>query len=312
MLYLIALLCATSAALVIVGVAQLLPARSGGVARRLAELEHSGENPFGVLQRRQRQARRDRWEAVLQHLGERLSGKEENAEISAARQRMIQAGLQNPNAAAIYTGTRIVLPLGLGLIGLVFIPSFGGLGLILVSWLAAIGWIVPSFWVDGRIRRRQSEIRRALADALDLMITCVEAGLGINQTLMKVADEIRYVSTTLSSELMQVNFEIRAGRPREEALRDLAERTGVDDVRELTTMLIQADRFGTSISQGLRVHSETLRVKRRQRAEEAAAKTSIKILFPVLICIFPGLFVVIIGPAAIRIYESLIGGVFGG
>jgi tight adherence protein C len=312
MVYLIALLCATSAALVIVGVAELLPARSTGVARRLAELEHAGENPFGVLQRRQRQARRDRWEAVLQHLGERLSGKEENAEFSAARQRMIQAGLQNPNAAAIYTGIRIVLPLGLGLLGVVFIPSFGGLGLILVSWLAAIGWIVPSFWIDGRVRRRQSEIRRALADALDLMITCMEAGLGINQTLIKVAEEIRYVSTTLSSELMQVNFEIRAGRPREEALRNFAERTGVDDVRELTTMLIQADRFGTSVSQGLRVHSETLRVKRRQRAEEAAAKTSIKILFPVLICIFPGLFVVIIGPAAIRIYESLIGGVFGG
>jgi tight adherence protein C len=311
MVYLIALLSATSMALLIVALADLAPATGGGIARRLAELDHAADHPFAAV-RRDRQARRDRWETLLQRVGERFSRPEADRDVSATRRRMLQAGLQNSNAAALFFGVRILLPVGLAAFGLVSVPSFGGLGLIAVAWMAAIGWIVPSFWLDGRIRKRQAEIRRALADALDLMVTCVEAGLGINQTLLKVAEEIRYVSDALSEELMQVNLEIRAGRPREEALRNLAERTGVDDVRELTTMLIQADRFGTSISHGLRVHSETLRIKRRQRAEEAAAKTSIKILFPVLVCIFPGLFVVIIGPAAIRIYESLIGGVLGG
>jgi tight adherence protein C len=120
------------------------------------------------------------------------------------------------------------------------------------------------------------------------MVTCVEAGLGLNQAIMRVAEEIRHISTELSKELMMVNFEIRAGRPREEALRNLGERTGVDDLRELTTMLIQTDRFGTSVAQALRVHSDTLRTKRRQRAEEAAAKTTIKILFPMLLLHLPG------------------------
>jgi tight adherence protein C len=192
------------------------------------------------------------------------------------------------------------------------VSTAGGIGMLLAICVAALAWIAPSFWLDARIRSRQREIRKALADALDMMVTCVEAGLGINQAIQRVADEIRYISETLSRELMLVNLEIRAGRPREEALRAFADRTGVDDVRELTATLIQSDRFGTSVAQALRVHADTLRTKRRQRAEEEAAKTTIKILFPVLFCIFPGLFVVIIGPGAIRIYENLVNGAFGG
>jgi tight adherence protein C len=309
MIYLIALMFALSVGLVILALAQLVPARSGNIARRLAELEQVGNSPFGVTQRRDRQARRERWEAVLKELGERVSG--EGSELPELRRRMIQAGYQNPGAPSLFTGARIAIPLLLGALGLLLVPSRGGMGLLAVIFLAALGWVAPSFWLDKRIKKRQKEIRQALADALDLMVTCVEAGLGINQAIMRVSEEIRHISVALSQELAMVNFEIRAGRPREEALRNLGERTGVDDLRELTSMLIQTDRFGTSVAQALRVHSDTMRVKRRQRAEEEAAKTTIKILFPLLFCIFPGLFVVIIGPGGIRIYEALIKTGFG-
>jgi tight adherence protein C len=311
MVYLTALLFALSVGLVIVAVAQLLPARSAGIARRLAELEQVGASPFGVTQRRDRQARRERWEGVLKDLGERVASKE--SDVSETRRRMVQAGFQNPTAPAVFSGVRIVMPLLLGGLGFLGFSVSGVNPLVPAMFGAAFGWVAPSFWLDRRINRRKKEIQLALADALDLMVTCVEAGLGINQAIMRVAEEIRHISTELSKELAMVNFEIRAGRPREEALRNLGDRTGVDDLRELTSMLIQTDRFGTSVAQALRVHSDTLRTKRRQRAEEAAAKTTIKILFPVLFCIFPGLFVVIIGPGAINIYETLIkGGGLGG
>jgi tight adherence protein C len=309
MVYLIALLFALSTGLVIVAVAQILPSRAASVSRRLAELEQVGASPFGVSQRRKRQQRRDRWEGVLKELGERVSG--DGSDVPDTRKRMIRGGFMNPSAPAVFSGVRIVLPLVLGGLGIVFVPASGTLGLLAAIFLGVLGWIGPSFWLDGRIRKRQKEIQTALADAIDLMVTCVEAGLGLNQAIMRVSEEIRHVSVELSKELAMVNFEIRAGRPREEALRNLGERTGVDDLRELTTMLVQTDRFGTSVAQALRVHSDTLRTMRRQRAEEAAAKTTVKILFPLLFCIFPGLFVVIIGPGFIRIYEALTSGAFG-
>jgi tight adherence protein C len=310
MVYLIAGLFAISVSMVIVAVAQLIPARSAGINRRLAELQQISSSPFEVTQRRGRQARRDRWEGILQELGERVSKKDSDA--TDLRQRMVQAGFSSPAAPAVYSGVRIAAPLLLVLVGFTLGTAFGIGGLLPMMMGGVAGYILPSFWLDGRIKKRQKEIRLALADALDLMVTCVEAGLGLNQAIMRVADEIRHVSTELSKELMMVNFEIRAGRPREEALRNLGERTGVDDLRELTTMLIQTDRFGTSVAQALRVHSDTLRTKRRQRAEEAAAKTTIKILFPLLFCVFPGLFVVLIGPGGIQIYEAIVKNGIGG
>jgi tight adherence protein C len=141
-------------------------------------------------------------------------------------------------------------------------------------------------------------------------VVSVEAGLGLNQALVRVSEEIYRISPVLSEQLALVNLEIRAGTSREEALRNLAERTGLQDISSLVGMLIQTDRFGTSVAQALRVHSETMRTKRRQRAEEAAAKTTIKMVFPLVFCIFPALFVVILGPALIQIYKALAG--FGG
>jgi tight adherence protein C len=153
-------------------------------------------------------------------------------------------------------------------------------------------------------------MQKALPDALDMLVVSVEAGLGLNQALVRVSEEIYRLSPVLSEQLALVNLEIRAGTSREEALRNLAERTGLQDISSLVGMLIQTDRFGTSVAQALRVHADTMRTKRRQRAEEAAAKTTIKMVFPLVFCIFPALFVVILGPALIQIYKALAG--FGG
>jgi tight adherence protein C len=175
---------------------------------------------------------------------------------------------------------------------------------VLALYLAAVGYILPVLVVRSKARRRQKEITLTLPDALDLLVVCVEAGLGLNQAFVRVADEIHPLSVITASEFHFLNLEIRAGTPRDEALRNLFERTGVEDIRSLTMMMIQADRFGTSIANALRVHSETLRDKRRQRAEEAAAKTTIKMIFPLVLCIFPALLVVLIGPGLIQILEA--------
>ena len=148
-------------------------------------------------------------------------------------------------------------------------------------------------------------MQKALPDALDLLVVCVEAGLGLNQATVRVAEEIERVSPVLSEQIGLVNLEIRAGTPRDEAFRNLGHRTGVQDIKSLMAMLIQTDRFGTSIAQALRTHAETMRQKRRQRAEEAAAKTTIKLVFPLVLFIFPALFVIILGPALIQIFEAL-------
>jgi tight adherence protein C len=306
MIYLTVFLFASSAGLLLVGAAQLLPGRRSEVAQRLVKLDEAIVNPFGTPYRRDRQARREKWEAVFQELGERITSKRPSAR--GLQQRVVQAGLHNPNAAAVFAGVRLLLPLALAGLGVLLLPSAGSLGLVAIIWLGAMGWIGPSFWLDRRIKARQHAIQRTLADALDLMVTCVEAGLGINQAIMRVADEIRHFAPVLSQELTLLNLEIRAGAPRAEALRNLADRTGVEDLREWTTIMIQTDRFGTSAADALRVHTDVLRTKRRQRAEEASAKAGVKILFPVLTCIFPGLFVVLIGPGGIMIYEVLITG----
>src|SRR4029077_3810513 len=150
------------------------------------------------------------------------------------------------------------------------------------------------------------KIRLSLADALDLLVVSVEAGLGLDQALTRVGSELRFAYPELSDELRLINLELRAGKARAEALRNLADRTGVDDLSALVTMLIQTDKFGTSVAQSLRVYSETLRTKRRQRAEEAAAKTGVKMVFPLVFCIFPAIWVVTIGPAAIKFVQVLV------
>jgi tight adherence protein C len=187
------------------------------------------------------------------------------------------------------------------------LPLFGfssGQVLIGILWMGALGWVGPTFYVRSRLKARQKEVQLALADMLDMLVVCVEAGLGLNQALVRVADEIEHVSTVMSEQLAMVNLEMRAGTPRDEALKNLSERTGLADIRSLVNMMIQTDRFGTSVADALRVHSETMRTKRRQRAEEAAAKTTIKLVFPLVLFVFPAMFLVVIGPSALAIYRT--------
>jgi tight adherence protein C len=298
MLYLIAALFASSIGLGTVILVQLLPRRPAAVSRRLDELAQISTSPFNQSRRRERQSQRARLEALLQQIGERVQN---GAEQSAAAGLMVQAGFRKSNAATIYRGVRIAAPLALGGLGVLMSPFAGKSGLLLGMGLAVVGWILPAFYVGGRIRKRKKELQKALPDALDALVVCVEAGLGLNQAMVRVAEEIRHISTLMSEELTLTNLEMRAGVPREEALRGLASRTGLQDLRSLVTMLIQTDRFGTSIAQALRVQSDTLREKRKQRAEEAAAKTSIKMLFPLIFFIFPAMFVITLGPAVIQL-----------
>lgn len=301
MIYVIAAGFAVTIALLTLAAAQLVPARPGSVTRRLTELQQMGAGPFDAARRRERQTRRARLETLLQQLGARG---QTPANTSATRALLSHAGYRGPNAVAVYRGTRILLPAALGGSSLLLAPVVGSSGLTLAMGLAAMGWIAPAFHVGSRARSRRKELQRTLPDALDALVVCVEAGLGLNQAMVRVADEIRHISVLLSDELAMVNLEIRAGTPREEALRGLAERTGHPDIRALVTMLIQTDRFGTSIAQALRVQADTLREKRRQRAEEAAAKTAIKMLFPLVFLIFPAMFVITLGPAVLQLMEG--------
>src|SRR5207249_736441 len=169
----------------------------------------------------------------------------------------------------------------------------------------ALGYLLPSMALGRLAKRRQHRIRLGLPDALDLLVVSVEAGLGLDQAIQRVADELGFAHPDLCDELRLINLELRAGKPRTEALHNLGERTGVDDIISLVAMLVQTDKFGTSVAQSLRVHSETTRTKRRQRAEEAAAKTGVKMVFPLVICIFPAIWIVTIGPAAIKFIQVL-------
>jgi tight adherence protein C len=177
--------------------------------------------------------------------------------------------------------------------------------LLIPLFAAAVGYLLPELWLMWRVQSRQHRLRVGLPDALDMLVICVEAGLGLDQALLRVAQELRISHPELSEELQLVNMEMRVGKTRLDALRELARRTGVEDIKALVAMLIQTERFGTSIAQSLRVHSDELRIKRRQRAEEMSAKTTVKMVPALVFFIFPALMVVILGPAAITLMRQL-------
>jgi len=169
-----------------------------------------------------------------------------------------------------------------------------------------VAYVLPGMVLARMAKKQQHRIRLGLADAVDLLIVTVEAGLGLDQAIQRVSEELAFAHKDLTDELRLINLEIRAGKARAEALQNLAVRTGLDDVSSLVTMLVQTDKFGTSVAQSLRVHAETLRTKRRQRAEEAAAKTGAKMVFPLVICIFPAIWVVTVGSAVIKFIQILL------
>lgn len=241
----------------------------------------------------------------------RLSLPGEGWENSPLRQRFMHAGYRNPSAPAVFFGFKTVLTFLLpGLfmfyVGIKTVPLQTSSLLSVLFLLAAAGYYLPNMYLRRRIFVRQREVFENLPDAIDLMMVCIEAGLGLDAAIARVAQEIRLKSDLLADELHLVGLELRAGSTRERALRNLALRTGVEEVDGLVTMLVQADRFGTSIADSLRVHADMLRTRRRQRAEEAAAKIPTKLLFPLIFCIFPSLLLVLLGPAFIAIYRILL------
>lgn len=241
----------------------------------------------------------------------KLSLPSEGWEDSPLRLRFMHAGYRGDTPVMFYFGAKTILALLLPIITYVYVMlggvevgTNGMLALLLFS--GAMGYYLPNVVLSRLVFVRQREIFETFPDAADLLMVCVEAGLGLDAALVKVAEEMRLKSEALAEELHLVNLELRAGNSREKALRNLALRTGVEEVSTFATMLIQADRFGTSVGDSLRVFSEELRTKRQMRAEEIAAKIPLKLLFPMVFCIFPSLLLVLLGPAFIQVYRILL------
>jgi tight adherence protein C len=244
---------------------------------------------------------RDALVGRLKRLGE-MSPKS-LAEMSKLQRKLLAAGYRRHEAIWIFFGLRIGV--AFAFFTITTMPLFFRPNLAASLGAAGLGFLLPNMVLGRMARKRQHRIRLALPDALDLLVVSVEAGLGLDQAIQRVGEELNFAHPDLSEELRLINLELRAGSARSAALHNLAHRTGVDDVSSLVAMLVQTDKFGTSVAQALRVHSETVRTKRRQRAEEAAAKTGVKMVFPLVFCIFPAIWVVTIGPAAIKFVKVL-------
>jgi tight adherence protein C len=222
--------------------------------------------------------------------------------------KFLEAGIRSKNAIMMFFGSKVMLAIliaGLFLsLQLAISRRFTMTQVIFAAMvLAAVGFYLPNIWLRIKTARRKEEITVGFPDALDLLVVCAEAGMGLDAAMKRVGDEIRLSNKVLSEELNLLNMELRAGKSRREALRDLGVRTGLEDVASLSTLLIQTDKFGTSVAQALRVQSDSMRAKRTQRVEELAAKLPVKLLFPTILFIFPSLFVVLMGPALISVYR---------
>lgn len=269
-----------------------------GMAQRLADL---ADAPKVVQSEQFVEKQKERIREALASVGRLIPSQN----VSRAQLMAVRAGYRSPNAILTVRGMKVLLPIAL--VSLVYFTGFYLWSPVMVFAVALLaGILLPEFWILWRVQVRQQRLRRALPDALDLLVICVEAGLGLDQAFIRVAQEMRVVHPELSDELQQVNFEMRIGKSRLEALRDLSRRSGIDDIKALVAMLAQTERFGTSIAQSLRVHSDEMRTRRRQRAEEMSAKTTIKMVPPLVLFIFPALMVVVIGPALLILYRQFI------
>jgi tight adherence protein C len=244
--------------------------------------------------------------ALLRELGSRVPSSE--TETASLRKQLIHGGFRAENAAPVFYGLRIVATLVMLAVGLALephAPPNPAMRMALLGFAASSGWILPRFALEKRVASRQRILRFALADALDLMVVSVEAGLGLDQAILYVSRELRMSHPELSEELSLVNLEMRAGTRRAEALRNLAHRTGEGEIRKLVAILIQNDRFGTSMGDSLRAHADFLRTRRRQEAEERAGKVGVKLIFPIFFFILPSLLVVAAGPGLLQIFKQL-------
>jgi tight adherence protein C len=244
---------------------------------------------------------RERIEQALDPLSKALPLSPDDSDRT--RSWLIQAGYREQRHVTIYQGVRVLFA-ALGFFSVVVISGLKSPPLLL--GVTALGFFIPRFFLKRKINDRQTRVRLGMPDALDLTVICVEAGLSLDQAMMRVGEDLRHAHPDLANEFYVMNLELRAGKPRSDALRNLYNRTGVDDIKALVTTLVQTDRFGTSIAQALRVHSDTLRTERRQRAEEQAAKTTIKMVPPLVVFVLPSIIIVTLGPAIISLYRTLI------
>ena len=232
---------------------------------------------------------------------------EQSADYTQTRARFFRAGLRKANTPALFWGTKFLLAFSLSacfFLGIIFLKPVETPTKLLASILLALsGYFLPDIWLHIKTSARKNKIIEGIPDLLDLLVVCVEAGMGLDSAIYRVAQEIKLSNKVLGDELNILNLEIRAGKSREKALRNLAERVDIEDIRSLVTLLIQTDKFGTSIGQALRVYSDSFRTKRYQKAEEIAAKLPVKLMLPLILFIFPSIFVAIMGPAAIRVYQ---------
>jgi tight adherence protein C len=280
--------------LVTAGAMAFAPATGGQIEQRLAEI--GGADATSDNKRYERMLFDS-----LRRIGKMAP--RSPSEMGKLQQRLVAAGYRTNEALITFFGIRVAL--ALGLFALLGLPIILRPNIIMAIGGAALGYMVPAIVLARKAKSRGHRIRLSLPDALDLLVVSVEAGLGLDQAIQRVGTELTFAHPELSDELRLIGLELRAGKARSEALHNLGARTGVDDVISLVAMLVQTDKFGTSVAQSLRVHSQTLRTKRRQRAEEAAAKTGVKMVFPLVFCIFPALWVVTLGPAVIKFIEVL-------
>ena len=248
-----------------------------------------------------------RWSDLVSRIGTAVPVSARD--LPRLKRRLLRAGFRDPNAAAYFQGARLGGTLLLAAVAAVLVwqwPLASDNWLFTMAAGTALGYLAPMQYVMLGIRRRQKAIAHGLPNALDLMVVCVESGLGIDQTMLQVAKELQTAHPEICSEFTVINLELRAGKRRAEALHNLADRCGVEDVKKLVAVLIQTDRFGTSIAQCLRGHADYLRTMARQRAEEQAGKLAVKLVFPIFFCVLPTLFVVTIGPVIVRLIRDLI------
>jgi tight adherence protein C len=279
--------------LVTAGAMALTPGYAAVIRRRLGEV--SGKPA------RSGSENVDRVVDTLKRIGNAVP--KSPSEMSKLQLRLVHAGFRRQDAIILFLGIRAGC--ALAVFAVMVAPFLFRATIPLALGGAGFGYLLPGIVLARMAKRRQHRIRLATPDALDLLVVSVEAGLGLDQALQRVGEELTTVHPALSEDLRLINLELRAGKPRAEALHNLAARTGVDDLTSLVAILVQTDKFGTSVAQALRVYSDVLRTKRRQRAEEAAAKTAVKMVFPLVICIFPAIWIVTLGPAAIKFVQVL-------
>jgi len=241
---------------------------------------------------------------VIQEIGQKVPASPND--VGELKKRLMMAGFRSDSAVPIFRGMQIVSAAGLGLIGATMKIGLENMNVLFPIIVAALGWIAPTFVLGKLVSRRHERLRLSLPDALDLMVICVEAGMGLDQAIQKVAKELSFAHAEICDELSLVVLEARAGKRRIDALHNLAERTGQDDVRKLVQVLAQSDRFGTSVADALHAHSDFMRVKRRQDAQERAGKVGVKLIFPIFFFILPSIVAISAGPAMIQVFKVLI------